>query len=166
MEKKLRFNIGDKVRIVQNTSGHGFDIGEVVVVEELFPNGDSSHYLLWSDKKIAAAFASDTDIEPVVLTVHDIKEGMRIKFVTDDIMPVVRYKGDLCYYRDGVFYGVGRNINLSDTSIKITVYSEPANRYDSMLDITDAEVLFTNELPEYTKDQLIEMIGHNFKIID
>lgn len=40
----MKFKRGDKVRIVSERNGHGFSIGEIVRIDEIYKHKDDEHY--------------------------------------------------------------------------------------------------------------------------
>lgn len=62
----LKYNIGDKLVIVDNTGGHGFSMGTVVIVDRLFDRADSPHYMA-SDVNNSKDFWYIGDAEVITL---------------------------------------------------------------------------------------------------
>ena len=60
----MRFNVGDKVRIVDNVWGHGFDEDEIVTIIEVDEREQS--YTATAENDTINFFLCDEEIEEVI----------------------------------------------------------------------------------------------------
>lgn len=60
----LKFNIGDQVRIIGNTSLHGLELGEVVTIADKCYDGQPSdeHYLVFGEWQSWAVVDNEVEV--------------------------------------------------------------------------------------------------------
>ena len=61
--KKLKFKVNDVCKVIANTNGHYFEIGELVTITECFPDSEVPHYKCQSKRD--CWFLSDEELELV-----------------------------------------------------------------------------------------------------
>ena len=60
-----KFKVGDKVKIIANTAGHMFDIGEIVYIQQVFDNNYRAGRKRYSTKLLDWWYVGKEDIAPI-----------------------------------------------------------------------------------------------------
>lgn len=59
--KKQKFKVNDVCKVIANTGGHEFEIGETVTIIKCYPDADTPHYQCQSKRDYW--FLSDEELE-------------------------------------------------------------------------------------------------------
>ena len=59
--KKLKLKVNDVCKVIANTGGHEFKIGEVVTIAKCFPKSEDPHYRCYNKREFW--FLCDEELE-------------------------------------------------------------------------------------------------------
>lgn len=60
----MKYKVGDRVRVISSANGHKFNIGDIVTIEKLYPDGDPPHYKARNSS--GSWYVGDENIEDIV----------------------------------------------------------------------------------------------------
>lgn len=151
-EKEMRFKVGDKVRIVENTSAHRFEIGQPVRIKKV----TISDYIAESLDGTEEWWVADKELEPAPFTLSDLKPCMVVK-LRDGALGIVSTiaENEMCVnLENGMFMGLLTHKEdlsyKSDSDFDImevygfSKYAHEANKIST----EDRELLFKREEPK------------------
>lgn len=179
-----KFKIGDKVRIISNTlTEHFLEIGTVATVEKLDTNYKHAEVYVSATNgggECRTQYIAECDLTLVHNTTFnkdDLKSGMLVKFSNCEIGLVYETISDGIVLESNSIIGSLNSITPQTWSDVEEVYSIPNARCvvvsgeifykEHLLDTSCRTLLWQREdVKEYTMDELKELIGHDFKIIE
>lgn len=103
----LKYSIGDRLRIIGDTSGHGFDVGDIVEVQNISNFGYELR--LDGSSGVHAFYADDEDVE-----LYDTPSQMYLVAVDYNDLTILDYIPD---YAERVWV-LGRELS-KETEVKV-----------------------------------------------
>lgn len=117
----LKFAVGDMVKVINKNHGHGFKIGEIVEIKELYHNGEEEEHYYCENADGKAWYLTDLDLELMRGEMANLQVGDKVEII-----------------QDGKVVAEGRIANIND-------FREPNMKYAVDVVGYDKDVLFFSE---------------------
>lgn len=173
VEKEMRFKVGDKVRIAENTSAHRFEIGQPVRIKKV----TISNYLAESLDGTEEWWVADKELGPAPFTLSDLKPCMvaKIRDGKTAIISMSQDNGMVMNSDNGCWVGLGNYSDTLESSVTnqhdvVEVYGFSKMPYRANeISTNDRELLFKREEPKpkrkMTIDEICKELGEEIEIV-